>query len=470
MKPGLVPRARWLGWVAIVASVVSCTAATADSVSGGGRAACWTITIVAAIAGLLWLLLPRRLDDPSGIRRRRRGRGTPVLPWAEVGGLEISRHYGWRLLSVTATGDDQPVAAVWEPLMRGTLEDVAAPLESAASVAVSYATDDARERGRPAFAWAQIVAGLCLVVGFVMVFTVVPAFYVHTPAASTAGESLVRVVGRPPHPSPRGGVVLVLGTAERQAHLFDLVRPAFSDVALGPRGEAGTPVPVVKRAGRRDADNSAAAARYAALVRKGRPLVLSGSGVEVMDVGGHGPAQGHLHVGDVIVGANGNELKYGEQLGSLLRALAPGSEVVLDVTNGTGARRQESVIPQHGLLGIRFVTAALALSGADDVELSVSSFSGPSGGLALCLGVLDVLGDGDVSRGRVIAVTGTMSPDGMVGRVGGIPLKMVAAMRAHASLVIVPASQIDDARRAVHGRVAVIGVGTLDEALAALAR
>jgi PDZ domain-containing protein len=90
---------------------------------------------------------------------------------------------------------------------------------------------------------------------------------------------------------------------------------------------------------------------------------------------------------------------------------------------------------------------------------------GPSAGLVYALAVADRLAPEDYARGRRVSATGEMDPDGNVGPVGGVKEKAVAVQRAHADLFLVPASEVNDARR--HG-LRVAGVDTLMRALAAL--
>ncbi|WP_461028648.1 hypothetical protein, partial [Streptomyces sparsus] len=68
-----------------------------------------------------------------------------------------------------------------------------------------------------------------------------------------------------------------------------------------------------------------------------------------------------------------------------------------------------------------------------DVTLRLEDVGGPSAGLMFTLGVIEKLEgdgrDGGLTGGRTIAGTGTISADGEVGPVGGVPLKTQAAAR-----------------------------------------
>ena len=58
--------------------------------------------------------------------------------------------------------------------------------------------------------------------------------------------------------------------------------------------------------------------------------------------------------------------------------------------------------------------------------------------------------------------------DGRVGDVGGVAEKTLAAVEAGYDVLLVPASSLGVAERAAAGRLRVVGVATLDEALRAL--
>jgi Lon protease-like protein/universal stress protein family protein len=94
---------------------------------------------------------------------------------------------------------------------------------------------------------------------------------------------------------------------------------------------------------------------------------------------------------------------------------------------------------------------------------------GPSAGLAFTLALLDRLTPGDLTGGRPVAVTGTIALDGTVGPVGAVGQKVASARRAGAEVMLVPRSAYTTALRN-RGTMQVVPVGTLAEALAAMAR
>ncbi|TJZ56043.1 hypothetical protein FCH28_12345 [Streptomyces piniterrae] len=106
------------------------------------------------------------------------------------------------------------------------------------------------------------------------------------------------------------------------------------------------------------------------------------------------------------------------------------------------------------------------------VKLSLQDVGGPSAGLMFALGIVDKLdGDGtghDLTGGRNIAGTGTITAGGRVGAVGGVPLKTQAAHRDGATVFLVPAKECADAHAELPRGMRLVPVTTLDGAVDAL--
>ncbi|MFJ4774798.1 S16 family serine protease [Streptomyces sp. NPDC088762] len=106
------------------------------------------------------------------------------------------------------------------------------------------------------------------------------------------------------------------------------------------------------------------------------------------------------------------------------------------------------------------------------VELNLADVGGPSAGLLFSLGIVDKLdGDGsggDLTGGRSIAGTGTISADGAVGAVGGVALKTQAARRDGATVFLVPKAECSDARAELPEGLRLVPVTSLTDAVNAL--
>ncbi|WP_320782261.1 PDZ domain-containing protein [Streptomyces sp. CRN 30] len=103
-----------------------------------------------------------------------------------------------------------------------------------------------------------------------------------------------------------------------------------------------------------------------------------------------------------------------------------------------------------------------------DVTLELADVGGPSAGLLFSLGIVDKLDDGDLTGGRTVAGTGTITDDGEVGAVGGVPLKTKSAARDGATVFLVPKDECADAQAELPDGLRLIPVTTLKGAIDAL--
>lgn len=226
-----------------------------------------------------------------------------------------------------------------------------------------------------------------------------------------------------------------------------------------------------------------------ALEHLGHEVRATGQGVAVNTVMEGFPAQAQLDPGDVIVAVDGEPVGIDEDLRAGLADKQPGDTVVLEVQRGAALVHPdgapEPVVetvevemaadpdpdpdqPPRALIGITTFTFGLDYELPFPVEIDTEDVGGPSAGLALTLGILDHLTPGSLTGGADVAVTGEIRTDGTVGEVGGVTQKAAAARAAGVELILVPASEEDQARAGAGG-VPVVGVATLDDALRALA-
>ena len=106
------------------------------------------------------------------------------------------------------------------------------------------------------------------------------------------------------------------------------------------------------------------------------------------------------------------------------------------------------------------------------IEFDSSSIGGPSAGLVLTLTIVDQLTDGDLTKGRTIAVTGTIDAEGHVGAIGGIKQKVFSTDEQGAEIFIVPQGNEDEASekvRKLRSEMEIIAVSTLEEAMDVIA-
>ncbi len=214
---------------------------------------------------------------------------------------------------------------------------------------------------------------------------------------------------------------------------------------------------------------------------------ISSDGVFIVEVVEGGAAEGVLTPGDVVVAMDGAPMVSALELVDRLKGLAPGDEIVLTVERyrptGEGALEIEDLRislgakPDDENAAFLGVAPQTRIQFADDLPFEISidsgSVGGPSAGLVFALAVLDQLTPGELTGGAQVAVTGSISPDGRVGSVGGVLQKTAAVRDLGAEVFIIPAALGEEAiaqiRLAAGDDLEIIPVETLDEALEALA-
>lgn len=89
---------------------------------------------------------------------------------------------------------------------------------------------------------------------------------------------------------------------------------------------------------------------------------------------------------------------------------------------------------------------------------------GSSGGLMFALTIYDKLTPGDLTKGRTIAGTGTMSADGKVGVIGGVAEKLAAASKSGATVFLLPKDNCQNVTSVPAG-LRLVAVDNLDGAI-----
>ncbi len=145
-------------------------------------------------------------------------------------------------------------------------------------------------------------------------------------------------------------------------------------------------------------------------------------------------------------------------------------------TGGTDAEIEKHNVQEMEQSQATAVDAALGYLGESPqrvkVDLSLADIGGPSAGLLFSLGIVNKLdgngSGGDLTGGRTIAGTGTITSDGDVGPVGGVPLKTQAARRDGATVFLVPKDECSQAEAEKPAGLRLVPVTTLKDAVRAL--
>lgn len=217
-------------------------------------------------------------------------------------------------------------------------------------------------------------------------------------------------------------------------------------------------------------DNSKMAARVVAFRAAGFEVEVSGQGALIRDVRADSPAQGILAVGDVIVAAEGRPVTTMDDLIAVIRAHRPGDRLPLEVRRDDATLALTTTLGEHpeergrALMGVEIATYRIKYSFPQELKIRSEDLGGPSAGLMFALALYNTLTPGDLTGGHRIAGTGALATDGQVRSVGGIPYKVRAAEKADAAYFLVPAENVEEARR-VARTVQIVPVGSFAEAL-----
>ncbi len=184
------------------------------------------------------------------------------------------------------------------------------------------------------------------------------------------------------------------------------------------------------------------------------------------------PASAVLEPGDFVLAVEGGPMDSLDVIRAQIGDKAPGDVVELLIERDgeqmvveveLGETRDENSGEPRTIVGITigpFVDPP--------ADINTNNIGGPSAGMMYTLAIIDLLGEGDLTKGHVVAGTGTISPDGAVGGIGGIRQKVVAAEAVGANYLLVPESNYEAALSAERGDIVLVPVATIDDALAFL--
>lgn len=228
-------------------------------------------------------------------------------------------------------------------------------------------------------------------------------------------------------------------------------------------------------------DDAKKIAEVVALQQLGYDVVVTGTGAVVRGVGEGMPAEGVLVANDTIVAIDGAPVTTAKEAVDAIGSHTPGDTVTLRIEpispEGVKGEPKDEVVTlgarpdddSQALLGVSMGTRDTQFDLPVSISIDSQDVGGPSAGLALTLGIIDKMTPGSLTGGGRVAVTGTMDLEGNVGVIGGIQQKTFLAARQGVKVFIVPADEAEDARRFAGPDLQIIGVRTIDEALAALA-
>lgn len=346
--------------------------------------------------------------------------------------------------------------------------------ESEISVPLEPDVSDTVTRG-PVPKWPFFLAGFMLLLGAAVAASMIVEvpYYAFSPGPVREIDELMQIED----PDPLTGefymltvqlaeitaLEYVVATIDPEVDLYDRerIRPANQD-----------PDEYAERQ-RNNMDESKTIAIFLALQTLGYDVTISGSGVLVAGFAEGSPVDGILELDDVITEVDGERVLISTDLTGLINDRDIGDEVVLTVLREGTEITEVVTLVEHvndasrPMVGFLASTADWSYESPVAVEINDENIGGPSAGLMYTLTIMDLLSDDDLSKGYVVAGTGTIEASGGVGPIGGIRQKVVAATEAGAEYILVPAGNFEDAQT-VETDVPLVEIASLDDALAFL--
>lgn len=290
----------------------------------------------------------------------------------------------------------------------------------------------------------------------------------NTLGVDDAGAPIIALDGRIPNDTSGNLNLTTVSVRSQNVTVFEAIQGWLAgDRVVVPRETVfppGRTADEVNEANTQDFVNSQDSAQTAAFCELGYP-----DGIGVSSISEGSLAGGSLEVGDVLVSLAGSPVSTVDSLTAVLSGTVPGQVVEVGIERrGTPSAVQVTLVAaSDGSTGGRLgITVSSGCHAPFQVDLGLAnSIGGPSAGLMFALGIVDLVGDSDLTGGKFIAGTGTITSAGDVGPIGGIPLKMIAAKRAGATVFLAPADNCGEVRGSTPDGLTVIRVDTLHGAI-----
>lgn len=193
-------------------------------------------------------------------------------------------------------------------------------------------------------------------------------------------------------------------------------------------------------------------------------------GLRVLQIMPGSPNESRLATGDRLENLDGHPLHHVYDLGEILNKHQAGDSLKAVLQRDNKQMTVSLKVWQNGdrkRIGAHFAPALGSPERPFSIQIDSEKVGGASGGLVFCLEIIDQLTPGDLTKGRVVAATGTLDLHGNIGPIQGIRYKLVGAQRAGAELLLCPKANLVDLQ-GIETPIPVVGVSNLEEAIAAL--
>ncbi|MFA1540771.1 YlbL family protein [Actinomadura monticuli] len=296
----------------------------------------------------------------------------------------------------------------------------------------------------------------------------------NTLGTNDKGQPLIRIDGRKTYPDQghlNFTTVTYRGGPGGRIDLFTALRgwldgdtAIVPEETIFPKDESPKEVDQENTRAMQDSQQNAEAA---ALHELGIPLTTR---VVVDGVQKGRPADGALKPGDEITGLDGAKVTSVSQITGAMAKLKIGDSVILAYKRDgkDGKATLKTVADPAGERAVVGIVLSDQYKFPFKIDISIGDIGGPSAGLMFSLAIYDKLTPGPLTQGKFIAGTGTITPEGEVGPIGGIQQKMIAARKAGATAFLTPKDNCSDAVAARPDGLRLIRADTLHGSIQAL--
>lgn len=297
-----------------------------------------------------------------------------------------------------------------------------------------------------------LIAAIIFVVMAVLALTPIP-YVLEMPGSAEQASDFITVNN---DVAEKDGSFRVMTVFSQQATPLLALQALLPHVDLLPREQVYGEQPSedyykIQEYNMEQARNAATVVAYRAA---GANVTQTFDGIYVMSVVPESAFASQLKVGDIITAVNGQTFASTTELMAAVRSYHIGDTLTVDYRRGDETHTATGTLMQNPdtgapMIGIQLVSHSI-VDATPSVTFDAHGVSGPSAGLMLTLEIYNQLTDGNLKNGQIIAGTGTMDDQGNVGRIGGVDKKVVAAVRAGATVFLAPDDTITPEMKAAN--------------------
>ena len=317
--------------------------------------------------------------------------------------------------------------------------------------------------------------------GLIIIFLII-SYFIPTPYMVTspgiAQELSPIITVTDGYKGSSSGDFMLTAVGSKRATLFDFIRIAI----LNPEGHEISPMQQQIPEGMEMdeyikimsalMEESKIKSQAVALEKAGYDIDFqeTGKGAEIVQVIEGGTAEGKLQSGDIITAVNGKKVELASDAVNLIRERKIGETVKLTIKRDKEEKNisletiEMEGNPDTASIGVIIITKNLSYNFPREIIFHTENVVGPSAGGVFTLEIYDQLIEEDLTKGKKVAGTGTISLDGSIGMIDGILQKIIAADKAGADLFLVPSGNYEKAKETTRD-IKLVKVEDIDDAI-----